>query len=130
MRIYLDACIVIYLVEEHQIFAPKIENYLASVSNVQFYVSDLTEMECLVMPLRMKNKVLLEKFENWFDKVTIFSHNKEIFHDAAQLRADFSSLKTPDALHLATALHHKCDEFWTKDNRLDKIAPNLVNNIL
>ena len=62
LRIYLDACIVIYLVEEHALFAPKIENHLANVSNVQFYISDLTEMECLVMPLRNKNKVLLEKF--------------------------------------------------------------------
>lgn len=130
LRIYLDACIVIYLVEEHQIFAPKIEKYLASVSDMEFYISDLTEMECLVMPLRTKNKVLLEKFQNWFDTVTIFSHDKETFHDAAQPRADFSSLKMPDALHLATALHHNCDEFWTNDTRLDRIAPNLVKNIL
>ena len=54
----------------------------------------------------------------------------EVFDKAAQLRADFSSLKTPDALHLATALHHNCDECWTNDNRLNSVAPSLVKNVL
>ncbi len=53
-----------------------------------------------------------------------------VFDEAAQLRADFTGLKTPDALHLATAVYHNCDEFWTKDNRLDKVDSNLVKNIL
>lgn len=35
-----------------------------------------------------------------------------------------------DALHLATALHHKCDEFWTNDNRLNSAAPSLVKNVV
>ena len=50
--------------------------------------------------------------------------------EAAQLRADFNALKTPDALHLATALPHNCDQFWTNDTRLDLVAPSLVKNIL
>ena len=54
----------------------------------------------------------------------------KIFNQAAKLRADFTGLKTPDALHMATAVYHNCDEFWTNDNRLDKIEPNLVKNIL
>ncbi len=54
----------------------------------------------------------------------------EVFRNAAQLRADFNSLKTPDALHLAIALHHNCDEFWTNDNRLSSVAPSLVKNVL
>ena len=54
----------------------------------------------------------------------------KVFDQAAQLRADFNSLKTPDALHLATALHHNCDEFWTNDTRLNSVAPSLVKNVL
>jgi len=87
-------------------------------------------MECLVMPFLKNNQRLIEKFYNWFNQAKVVLLNKEIFHQAAQLRADFSSLKTPDALHLATAIHHNWHEFWTNDNRLDKVSTNLVKNIL
>lgn len=130
LKVYLDSCIVIYLIEEHQTFAPQIESYLAQFSDVQIYFSHLIELECLVLPLRNKNQVLIEKFQNWFQTINVLSLNQKVFQNAAQLRADFPSLKTPDALHLSTALYHNCDEFWTNDNRLDKVAPQLVKNIL
>lgn len=133
LRIYFDACIAIYLVEEHPTFAPKIETHLANqvgVADVLIHISDLTEMECLVMPLRKQNQVLTNKFEQWFDTVEILPVNKQVFRQAARLRADFSTLKTPDAIHLAAALHHGCDEFWTNDDRLSRIAPNLVKDIV
>ncbi len=41
----------------------------------------------------------------------------EVFDLAATLRAE-QRLKTPDALHLACAIHHGCDEFWTRDARI------------
>ena len=44
-----------------------------------------------------------------------------IFDRAAELRAKYR-LKTPDALHLACAIHHGCSEFWTNDGRLDEAA--------
>ena len=39
-------------------------------------------------------------------------------------------LKTPDALHLAAALHHGCTEFWTNDDRLRAAAGALAVNVL
>lgn len=53
--IYLDSCIVIYLVEENPTFAPVVESRLANYSNAVIYVSALTEMECFVMLLRKNN---------------------------------------------------------------------------
>lgn len=79
---------------------------------------------------RKNNQPLIDKFQEWFKKAEVISLDKEIFHQAAQLRADFTGLKTPDALHLATAVYHNCDEFWTNDNRLDKVKPNLVKSVL
>ena len=128
--IYFDSCLAIYLVEEHILYAPKLETQLANYRTAKICISPLTEMECLILPLRQKNQPLIEKFEKWFVETEILPIEREIFQKAAQLRADFPNLKTPDALHLSTALHHNCDEFWTNDNRLDKIAPNLVKNIL
>ena len=128
--VYLDSCLVIYLVEEHPTFAPLLENYIANAPDLIFVISGLTEMEYLVMPFRKNNKPLIDKFQEWFKKAEIISLDKEIFHQAARLRADFTGLKTPDALHLATAVYHDCDEFWTNDNRLDKVKPNLVKSVL
>ncbi len=61
---------------------------------------------------------------------TLLQMSDGVFQKAAELRADFTSLRTPDALHLAVALHDDCDEFWTNDNRLTAIAPSIVKNIL
>ena len=128
--VYLDSCLVIYLVEEHPIYAPLLEIYVANAPDLIFIVSNLTEMECLVMPFRKNNQPLIDKFQDWFEQVEVVSFGEEIYHQAARLRADFTGLKTPDALHLAAAIYHNCAEFWTNDNRLDKVAPNLVKNIL
>jgi uncharacterized protein len=130
-RVYLDSCLVIYLIEEHPVFAPELEKHIAAQPNSIFVVSHLTEMECLVIPFRNKNQALTDKYQDWFaQEVEVLNLNENIFERAARLRADFTSLKTPDALRLSTAQHHGCDEFWTNDNRLDKVAPHLVKNIL
>lgn len=121
---------MIYLIEEHPVFAPLLEKYISAQADSIFIVSDLSEMECLVMPFRQKNQLLIDKFRRWFKKTKSVALGKEVFLQAARLRADFSSIKTPDALHLAAASFYDCDEFWTNDNRLDKVAPNLVKNVL
>ncbi len=99
MRVYLDSCIVIYLVEEHLDYAPRLDTILADLSKdteIFLQVSDLTELECLVLPLRQKNQSVLDKYRAWFESVEILSLGREVFRRAAQLRADFVSLKTPD----------------------------------
>ena len=47
----------------------------------------------------------------------------DVFEWAALVRAQ-TGLKTPDALHIATALTHSCAELWTADERLAK--PTIV----
>lgn len=129
-RIYLDTCIIIYFVEKNLLYYSKIENSMKSLSKVEFCYSPLTRLETLVMPLRNKDLQLQKTYDLFFDSQKSLKINDFIFDEAAQLRADFPSLKTPDALHLSTALYHNCDEFWTNDNRLDKIAPKLVKNVV
>ncbi len=128
--IYLDTCIVIYIVEKHHLYSQRIENLMNSLSQVEYCYSPLIRMESLIMPFRTKDLQLQRLYELFFNTQTFLPIRKEIYDQAAQLRADFPSLKTPDALHLATATFHNCDEFWTNDDRLDKIAPNLVKNVI
>ncbi|MGI8469336.1 MAG: type II toxin-antitoxin system VapC family toxin [Pyrinomonadaceae bacterium] len=128
-RIYLDACIIIYIVEKHPVYSNRIENLMNVLSSAAFCYSPPAWLECLVMPFRTKDLQLQKLYEAFFDAQKILEMPQAVFDEAAQLRADFTSLKTPDALHLA-AVYYNCGEFWTNDNRLDKVAPNLVKNTL
>lgn len=83
----------------------------------------------MIKPIRNGSDVLVHKFNLWFELASILQINREIFRRAAHLRATFAGLKTPEAIHRATSLHHECDEFWTNDARLDRIAPTMVKNI-
>ncbi len=128
--IYLDACIIIYLVEKHPINSERIETLIRNLDSSKLYCSHLARMECLVMPLRTKDVHLQNLYELFFDAQEIVPLPIEVFKKAARLRSESKSLKTPDAIHLAAAIHYNCNEFRTNDNRLQKIAPNMVKNIL
>ena len=130
-KIYLDSCIVIYFVEKHPVYAGKIETLISNLAeNDTLCLSPLIRLECMVMPLRTNDSELKRHYESFFKGQEMLEITGERFDEAAQLRADFNSLKTPDALHLATALHHECNELWTNDNRLNSVAPSLIKNIL
>lgn len=129
MQAYLDSCVIIYLVEEHLLYAPKLESHLAKYPDTTVCFSALSEMECLVMPMRNHNQILTDKFCDWFKQAEFLPLEREIFQRAAALRAAHPTLKTPDAIHLATALYHGCAEFWTNDDRLAAIDPQIVKNV-
>jgi predicted nucleic acid-binding protein len=126
--VYLDSCIAIYLVEEHPAYCGAIENVLRQLDGVVCY-SPLTELECLVMPLRLKRKDLLDKFNRFFSLNLRLDMPDAVYREAARLRAEFG-IKTPDALHLATARHHGCTELWTNDDRLANVAGGLAVNVV
>ena len=55
--------------------------------------------------------------------------NDAVFARALDCRTRFG-LKTPDALHLASAQQYDCDEFWTNDDRLILAAGPMAVNVL
>ena len=129
-KIYLDSCIVIYFVEKHLLFSSKVGTELNALTSSQIYYSPLVKMECLVKPFQLKDLHTQQLYEQFWLPQQLLNLPTEIFELAAQLRADHKSLKTPDAIHLAAALHYGCDEFWTNDDRLGKVAPSIARNIL
>lgn len=74
-------------------------------------------MECRVGAYQLGDAELLRRYDDFFARTTMFSMTAAVFDRAAELRARHR-IKTPDALHLAAALEHGCDEFWTNDDRL------------
>ena len=130
LTVYLDTCIVIYIVEENSKFLPLIERISQTTRDLSFTVSPLTELECMVLPLRTNNRDLLDKFGVWFENTPQLALNRQVFLEAARLRADLQSLRTPDAIHLAAAQYYGVDEFWTNDDRLKNVTEiPIIKNI-
>lgn len=127
-KIYLDSCVAIYLVEEHPLYCAAIEKMLADCDGIVCY-SPLTELECLVLPLRLKRNDLLDKFRRFFSLNLKLEMPDVVYQEAAQLRAGFG-IKTPDALHLATARFHNCTELWTNDDRLAGVAKSVAVDVI
>jgi predicted nucleic acid-binding protein len=120
---YLDANITIYLVERIHPWYPTIAPALDEAEIVPV-VSDMTRLECRVGPLRTGNTGMLVEYDSFFSRTAVLPLTAAVFDRAAALRA-VRGLKTPDAIHLACALEHGCEEFWTNDRRFASAAPEL-----
>lgn len=124
---YLDSCLLIYALEEKQ---PWSERSTAAIKpeNEKFAISPLVKLECLVGPFKQGDKNLENRFHHVFDSFELLDLSDAVYLYAAEIRARFG-LKTPDALHLACAQHHRCDALWTNDARLDKASGGMARNI-
>ncbi|MBU2753380.1 type II toxin-antitoxin system VapC family toxin [Acidithiobacillus sp. CV18-2] len=127
--IYLDTCLLIYAFEDHPIWGTPVREALAREPGDRYAISPLVKLECLVAPMRTGNVALQRYYEEGFGQFALLPMSDDVFVQAATLRARFG-LKTPDALHLATALAHRCDALWTADMRLQDAAHGLAVNIL
>jgi predicted nucleic acid-binding protein len=127
--IYLDSCLLIYLLEDHPEFAASARAAVAGAGPARLAISPLVQHECLVGPLRRGDPVLQSAYESFFQRFLRLPMTEQVFAQAAHLRARFG-LKTPDALHLACAQQHRCDALWTNDERLAQAAHGLAVNLL
>lgn len=62
--------------------------------------------------------------------IKVVDFTRDIAKIAAQIRARFSSIKTPDAIHLASALEAGAKIFITTDKRLDIKLDSLKIEVL
>jgi predicted nucleic acid-binding protein len=130
--VYTDAQVVIYTVDKYPNYAPLCRPIweAARASTITVISSQLILAETLVAPLRSGDLVhLADREALWRHPNTrLFPVTEAIIREAAQLRADFN-LKTPDAIHAATALHHGCTLFVSNDTAFRRV-PNLSVAIL
>jgi predicted nucleic acid-binding protein len=72
-------------------------------------------MECLVIPLKTENTMLINACEQLLSfQISLVAINQTM-KSAASLRAT-TNLKTPDAIHAVTALDAGCTIVLTNDN--------------
>ncbi len=127
--IYLDSCIVIYAVEDDGARGMRVRERLAASGDEIVAVSGLVTMECLVGPLRAGDLGLRDHYERALRNFERLPVGEAQFIRAAELRAQHG-LGTPDALHLAIAQSHGCDELWTNDTRLAAAAHGLALDVV
>ena len=116
MRIYLDSCIIIYLVEQPAGFFPAVVNWLKANPG-DLLSNELARMESLVIPVRTGNAALVKDFEDFFRMrvVQLGSLDRPVLDRAVPIRANVPKIKTPDAIHLASAVELGCDVLLTND---------------
>jgi len=120
----LDTSIFIYHLEDHPRYAPATEIVFQSLEegNNKGITSFLTLMEILVKPKSEGRLEVARDYEYYlttFPNLTLFPFALEIVRKASDLRAG-TRMKTPDAIQLATAIHHGATGFLTNDRIFEK----------
>src|SRR5215210_859173 len=131
--VYLDTDAIIYSIEKIAPYAALLHPLwqAAQAGSVVIVSSELALLETLVKPLRDGDAILVAAFRALLltsRDVRLMPISQVILADAADLRATVG-LKTPDALHAATALASRCVVFVTNDQGYRRV-PGLSVAIL
>jgi predicted nucleic acid-binding protein len=125
-RIYIDTVTVIYAVEQAPTYGELLNPLWNSlqVGNLEVLTSELTLMETLIMPIRNSDTFLVDAYERLLrsPQRQLIPISQTILREAARLRATTPSLRTPDAIHAATAMTSGCTQFLTNDRQLRAVT--------
>lgn len=126
MRLFLDACALIYRFEGAAEFRTAAVELIAQLTVaqpvVELTVSRLSVLECRVKPLREGDGALLKRYDDFFAAVTIVELRPVVVELATDLRVRYG-LKTPDALQAACALSLPGETlFVTGDQAFSKVS--------
>lgn len=122
MRLYLDASTIIYAIESSPPFRDTVIARIMQAEGTMagiIITSRLSRLECRVKPLHEANVVLLAQYEEFFTRrlLRVAEVTAPVIERATDLRARYG-LRTPDAIHLATAIEEHADQFLTGDTAL------------
>ena len=119
--IYADANVIIRLLEgDAATRAPLEARLLPLRGNPGFlHTSRLSWLECRIKPLRARDAKLLALYDAFFSsaEVNVVELSRAVVEKATDLRASLN-VKTPDALHLASAILSGVTAFLTGDKAL------------
>jgi predicted nucleic acid-binding protein len=131
--LYLDSSCIIYLIEATSPFHERVADRILkhqTDSNASLLTSRLARLECRVRPLKDARQDLLRLYDDFFaaDRLALIDVSADVIERATELRARHG-FKTPDALHLASAIESQASVFLTGDVKLarcDVVAVELL----
>lgn len=123
MRLYLDANAIIFAVEGPDTLRAFVSSWTGRAESAPegiVLTSRLSVSECLTRPYRDKDESRIANMRAFFQtSVQLLSVDDALIEMATELHRDFS-LKTIDALHVATALRASADVFLTRDAAINR----------
>lgn len=132
--IFLDTSVFIYHFESHREFGPVVKRVfeLLSENKAKAVTSVIAQIELLSLPMDERMTALLNQYFWETPNLVVHAVDQEIASKVAKIRRKYG-FRTPDAIHLATAVVYKADVFITNDKRLkkfDEMAVALVTSLL
>ena len=118
----LDTQVFIYFIEEDKQYLPLVKPLFEAIDQNTLIgaTSGLTLMEVLVVPYRIGNFSLADRYEALLTRsrgLRFIDIDRPLLKTAARLRAAFR-LKPPDAIQVAAAMVAHCHAFVTNDKRI------------
>lgn len=125
-RLYVETAPLIYYVEENPTYLAKMDAIIAAIEHTPIAAvsSVITLTEVLTQPLKQANQKLEQEYRDILlnsAEFSLMAVTVQIAEAAADLRSRYN-IRTPDALHLATALGAGCDAFLTNDLGLKRVT--------
>jgi len=122
----LDTCVFIYFMEASREHLPALDPLFEKIDagTLPAVTSSLTLLETLVVPYRMGDSDLAERYERLLTNsrgLTCEPIGNSHLQAAAMIRAR-TGVHTPDALQLATAIQAGCASFVTNDRRVPSLG--------
>ena len=125
-KVYFDAAPLVYYVEENPAYVKQMDAVIEQIERavIDAFSSVILLPEVLMHPTRLGKTQLVKAYRDILfnsRQFQLVAVSIEIAERATNLRAAYN-LRTPDAIHVATALETGCEIFLTNDNGLKRLS--------
>ena len=125
-RLLLDSMCIIYAVEEVCPYVDLLTEVFQGIDDGRYgcVLSPLVTTEVLARPLRNGDALLARRFRTMLGNLRdarMVPFDLSVAERAADIRARYG-LRTPDAIHVATALHAGCTHILTNDRAWQRVT--------
>ena len=126
-RLGVDTAPVIYFMEANPQYDALVTEIFQRIANgnPEAYSPVITLVEVLVQPLRANDQQLVQDHKDLLlhaNHFTTVALSPAIAASAADFRARYHSLRTPDALQIAAAMENGCQALLTNDTKLKQVT--------
>ena len=135
MILFLDACTLIYRVEEVAPWNARLSKTLSELRRkhvgLRLAVSRLSHLECRVQPLRDGDDELVRRYDELFaaPELHTVEIDPNVVEGATRIRAQFG-LRTPDAIQAASCLSLDVEHIFLTNDAAFRRVPKLKLKML